>query len=226
MGLFELLGKSPEQRKREEAEQRARREDLDLYPGMRMEVSTGDGRLFLAAELMELRGDRAKLRPCMDGSLLTRSDAPIPVTMRGFSSKRNGVVVVEATVRSGSNNIWYAKHLELVKRVDNRASFRMDVDLVAVVVPMGRPQAPEEPCLLRNISTGGACISMETRHNVGDKLLMRVYLLPETERSALACQIVRVIEHRYDYFEYGCRFLNLDAADENRVLRSILMAQK
>ena len=224
MGLSDLLGKSARQRRWEEEARRARREDLDLYPGMRVEVTANDGRMFLAAELIDLRGDRARLKPRMEGSLLTRSDAPVPVTIRGYSSKRNGAVVLEATLRSGSNGAWLAEHLELVKRVDNRASFRIDVDLEAVVTAMGRSQAPEEPCRLRNISTGGACISMETRHNVGDKLLMRVSLLPETERSALVCQIVRIIEHRHDYFEYGCRFLELGAADENRVLRRIFEA--
>lgn len=225
MGLSDLFGRGPRQRKREEA-RRARQEDMDLYPGMRVEVTTADGRMFLAAELVDLRGDRARLKPRMEGNLLTQADAPVPVIIRGHSSKRNGAVVLEAVLRSGPNNLWQAEHLELVKRVDNRATFRMDVDLEAAVSAMNQPQAPEEACRLRNISTGGACISTAARHNVGDKLLMRVNLLPETECSRLVCQIVRINEHRYNYFEYGCRFLELEAADENRVLRSILEAQK
>ena len=48
---------------------------------------------------------------------------------------------------------------------------------------------------------------------------------PNTTLSGLVCQIVRVDERRYDYFEYGCRFLGLDPEDENLVLRSIFDAQ-
>lgn len=213
MGLFDWWNKSSNRGKR----QQTQREDLDIYPGMRVEVSSEDGRMFLAAELIDLRGDRARLKPCMDGSLLTRSEDPVPVTIRG-RGKRSGTVVMEARVRSGPSGIWQAEHLELVKRTDSRASFRIDVDLVATASCSG---GPEEPCRLRNISTGGACIGMEFRHNVGDKLLLRVKLPPETERAALACQIVRINEHRHDYFEYGCRFLELEAADENQILRSI-----
>lgn len=223
MGLFGLQRKTDRQRKAEEERRRARREDLDIYPGMRMEVATGDGRMVLSAELIDLRGDRARLRPHMDGNLLTRSDAPVPVTIRGRSSRGKGAVVLEATLRSGSNNTWQAEHLKLIKRTDNRASFRMDVDLEATVSAAGQP---EEPCRLLNISTGGACIGMETRHNVGDKLLMRVGLLSETEHSALPCQILRIDEHRHEYFVYGCRFLDLKAEDENWVLRSIFQYQR
>lgn len=226
MGLLSLFGKSDRQRKFEQERRRAKTEDLDLYPGMRLEITTDDGRLFLVAELLELRGDRAKLRTFIDGRLLAKSDAPISVTMRGYSSKRNGAVVAKAKVRSGSSNIWYAEHVELAERSDRRATFRIDVDLEGTAVPTAWNQAPEEPCRLRNISTGGVCISMGTRHDVGDKLLLRAQLFPDGEQTALACQIVRILQHRYDYFEYGCRFLYVDPTDENLVLRAIFDAQK
>lgn len=222
MGLFDLLGRTSRQRKEQEAQQRARREDLDIYPGMRVEVSTEDGKLFLAAELIEVRGDRVRLKPCIEGSLLTQTEAPVPVIIRGRSSKHDRAVVMEALVRSGPNGTWRAEHLELVKRTDNRVSFRMDVDLEGTIAAAG---GPEEPCRLHNISTGGACISMRTRYNVGEKLLLRVQLPPETEPAALVCQIVRINERRYDYFEYGCRFLDLELADENCILRSIFTMQ-
>ena len=225
MGLMDLFKKPSKQQRLEEEQERAKTEDLDLYPGMRVEVTTDDGRLFLAAELMELRGNMAKLKPFIDGSLLSRSDQAIPVTIRGKSSKDNSAVVVEATVRCGPNDIWLAEHLELVKRVDNRASFRIEVDLEAEVAPGDQPIGEKEPGRVINISTGGAKVSMGTRRNVGDKFLMWVNLPPNTTLSGLVCQIVRVDERRYDYFEYGCRFLGLDPEDENLVLRSIFDAQ-
>lgn len=225
MGLMDLFRKSDKQKKLEQEQERAKNEDLDLYPGMRVEVSTDDGRLFLAAELLEVRGDRAKLKPYIDGSLLTRSDQAIPVTIRGKSSKDNSAVVVEATMRSGPNNICYAEHLELVKRVDHRASFRIEVDLEAEVTPVDQPLAQKEPGRVLNISTGGAKVSLSTRRNVGDKFLMWVSLPPNTTLSGLVCQVVRVVEHQHDHFEYGCRFLGMGPEDENLVLSSIFEAQ-
>ena len=63
MGLFDAFRKSPKERQAEEARKRAAREDLDVYSGMRVEVTSGDGRIFLVARLSDLRGDRAQLEP-------------------------------------------------------------------------------------------------------------------------------------------------------------------
>ena len=132
-------------------------------------------------------------------------------------------MVLEGTLRAGPNNTWQAEHLELVKRPDSRASFRMDVDLEGAVCAPGQP---ERPCRLLNISTGGALVELESRHNVGDRLLLRVDLLPETHGRPLACQILRIDRRRHGCFVYGCRFLDLEAADENRVLRAIMEHMK
>lgn len=226
MGLLGLFGRSDKRRKEEQARLRARTEDLDLYPGMRVEVTTDDSRLFLAAELVDLRGNNARLLPFMEGSLLTQAEGAVPVTLRGQSSKTNKAVVARGMARNGPGNIWHVEHLELVRRRDGRASFRMDVDLEAVVTPIDRPDGPEEPCRLLNVSTGGARVGMGSRRNVGDKFLLRVSLIPETELSALACQIVRIDQRLYDHFVYGCRFLDLGPEDENYVLRTIFNAQR
>ena len=56
MGLFDAFRKSPKERRAEQAHRRAMREDLEVYSGMRVEVTSGDGRVFLVAKLLELRG--------------------------------------------------------------------------------------------------------------------------------------------------------------------------
>ena len=58
MGLFDAFRKSPKERRVEEAHRRAMKEDLEVYSGMRVEVTSGDSRIFLVARLLELRGDR------------------------------------------------------------------------------------------------------------------------------------------------------------------------
>ena len=55
MGLFDAFRKSPKERRAEQAHRRAMREDLEVYSGMRVEVTSGDGRVFLVAKLLELR---------------------------------------------------------------------------------------------------------------------------------------------------------------------------
>ena len=60
MKLFGFF-RSPKEREAEESERRAQEEDLEIYSGMRVEVTSNDGRMFLVAKLIGLRGDRAQL---------------------------------------------------------------------------------------------------------------------------------------------------------------------
>lgn len=226
MGLFGLFGKSPKQREEEESQRRAREEDLEIYSGMRVEVTSDDGRMFLVAVLTGLRGDRAQLRPATEGSLLTTLEEPVLVTLRGYSSKENKAVIMKCTVRSGGKNVWQAEHLSLIKRSNDRAFFRMGISIPGRLVMMGQADAQTEECRLLNISVGGACISTGIRHNIGDKFLLWSKLTPDSEPIQVVCQIVRINERRYGSFEYGCRFLNLSEAEEERILQVIFDMQR
>ena len=198
-------------------EELARNEDLEIYTGMRVEVTTDDGRMFLTAELTDLRGDRAQLKPHMDGSLLTKRDGPVPVTIRGFSSKENHVVVMKARVRLSPSGNWQVERIALVKRGDNRASVRVDVDLDGFLSFDGL----QAPCRVVNMSTGGVCIGTPVRHNVGEKLTLWLTLPVRSGTLTLPFQIVRINERRHGYFEYGCKFLALSEGQEERLTRSI-----
>ena len=217
VGLFDFLGKSAKQRERERAEELAWSEDLEVYSGMQVEVSSDDGRMFLAAGLTDLRGDRAQLKPRMDGSLLTKGDGPIPVTIRGFSSRENRAVVMKGRVRLSPGGSWQVERLALVKKRDNRASVRIDVDLDGFLSFEGL----QEPCHVVNMSTGGVCVSTPVRHNVGEKLILWLTLPVESGTLTLPFQILRINERRHGYFEYGCKFLEMDGEQEDRLIRSI-----
>lgn len=226
MGLFGLFGKSPKQREEEESRRRAKAEDLEIYSGMRVEVTSDDGRMFLVALLTGLRGDHAQLRPATEGSLLTTLEEPVLVTLRGYSSKEKKAVILKCTVRSSGKNVWQAEHLVLVKRSNDRAFFRMGTSLAGKLAPLGQLNAPLEECRLLNISVGGACIGSQKRHNVGDKFLLQVSLLPEQEPLQANLQILRIIERLHDYFEYGCRFLDVDPAKEEYIQQTIYELQR
>lgn len=226
MGLFGLFGKSPKQREEEESQRRAKIEDLEIYSGMRVEVTSDDGRMFLVARLTGLRGDRAQLRPATEGSSLIALEQPVPVNLRGYSSKENKAVIMKCTARSGGNNIWLAEHLSLIKRSNDRAFFRMGISIPGRLALMGKPDAQAEDCRLLNISVGGACVSTGLRHNVGDKFLLQTKLTPNSEPLQVVSQIVRINERRYGSFEYGCRFLNLSDGEEERILQVIFDMQR
>ena len=222
MGLFDAFRKSPKEKRVEESRKRAMKEDLEVYSGMRVEVTSGDGRVFLVAKLLELRGDRAQLEPGADGSLMVRSEEPLNVSLRGYSSKENRTVIMEGVIRVGPGKLWQAEHLALVDhRDEHRANVRVETDMEGVYTLAGRAGVPEEGCHIKNIGMGGICIGSQDRRDVGDKLLLKVDRLLELRDTELPCQILRINDRKAGYFEYGCRFLDLDEETERRLFRAM-----
>ena len=84
----------------------------------------------------------------------------------------------------------------------------------------------EEPCTLVNISVGGACISSKTRHDVGDRFLLWVRLLPELEPSMMYCQILRIVTRKHEYYEYGCSFSRMTEIDQEKINQTIFAIQR
>ena len=60
----------------------------------------------------------------------------------------------------------------------------------------------------------------------GDKFLLKVKLLEDREVSAMFCQVIRIIEKEDAKFEYGCRFLELNEADEAKITQNIFAVQR
>lgn len=221
MGLFDAFRKSPRERRAAEAQKRAMNEDLEVYAGMRVEVTSGDGRIFLVAKLLELRGDRAQLEPGADGSLMTRLEEPLPVTLRGYSSIKGRTVILEGTIRMGPSKLLQAEHLALVEQDEHRANTRIETNMDAMFTLIDRPNVPEEHCQIKNIGMGGVCLGSQARRDIGDRLILRIEQLLELKDVPLTCQILRINTHKAGCFEYGCRFLELSEEEERRLFRAI-----
>lgn len=222
MGLFDAFRKSPKERRVEEAHKRAMREDLEVYSGMRVEVTSGDSRIFLVARLLELRGDRAQLEPGADGSLMTRTDEPMKVTLRGYSSKDGRAVSMEGTLRMSAGKLWQVENLALIDhQAEQRANVRVETDITGGFTLAGRPGVPEENCRIRNMGMGGVCLGSQARRDVGDKIHLRMDRLLELDGVLLPCQILRIDNRKPGYFEYGCRFVDLNEEVERRLFRAM-----
>ena len=61
----------------------------------------------------------------------------------------------------------------------------------------------------------------------GDKLLLTVKLLVDRVPSIMYCQVLRVLESGEEGapFEYGCQFLELNEADQDKITENIFAAQ-
>lgn len=225
MKLFGLWGKRAKEAPAKESEKAADEESLDIYSGMRVEVTTTDGRMLFVAKLMGLHGDKAELHQYSEAAI-SEVEEPLPVRIRGYSDWERKAVYMEGAIMPLPQNKWSVSELKVCRVGNDRAFFRLTTNLDATATMFSGLTMGERPCKLLNISVGGACIGSEHRYHEGDKFLLKVRLLEERPESAMFSQVMRVIEKDEGKFEYGCRFLELTEADQNQITRNIFAAQR
>lgn len=224
MKLFNLFG-----RKADELPQKVEKEndgdELEIYSGMRVEVTAFDGRILFVAKLMGLHGNQAELHQYLEATI-SQVEEPLPVRIRGYSDRDRKAVYMEGVIAPLPHNKWSVAELKVCRVGNDRAFFRLDTNIDATATMFSGLEMGEKPCKLLNISIGGACIGSEFRYHDGDKFLLKVRLLEDRPESAMFSQVVRVIEKGDAGFEYGCRFLELTEADQERITQNIFAAQR
>lgn len=265
MWLFDLFGKGgKEQQSENEKDQEAgSHEELRAYSGMRVEVTTFDGRLLFVAKLTNLWKNQANLEQFSEMELsqeelvqyskmeFPQEDSEHPseaaesekeggqpsetedsqkvemihVRIRGYSDHERKAVYMEGLITPGDKRIWNVEDLKVAHIGNDRAFFRLDTDIEAVVTTFGGFSAGEETCRMLNISVGGARILSEQKYNEGDKFLLKVKLLEDRPMSVMFCEVLRIIEREDSKYEYGCRFLELNEEDQEKITQNIFAAQ-
>ena len=223
MKLFDLFGR----RQREQPPQKEHDEEkeLQIYSGMRVEVTAPDGRLLFVAQLRNLRENGAELYLYSESALPPDSE-PLPACIRGYNDHNRKAVYMEGVISPMPQNIWKVEEL-VVRRVGNdRAFFRLDTNLDATATMFSGLSMGERPCKLLNISVGGACITSETPYHEGDKFLLKVKLLADRPESVIYSEVMRIIHKGRDKVEYGCRFLELTEEDETKITQNIFTVQR
>lgn len=226
MGLFDRFKKTPPPPPPKPVQEE---EDVSVYSHMRVEVTTKDGQMLFVAKLMYPQRHTAELHQYSETEvplLKNMSEAEsLPVHIRGYHDRLRKAVYMEGFISPQPKHIWLVSHLYVARAGNDRAFFRLDTDLPASVTKFSGRGAGDFPCRLLNISVGGACIASEQRYWEGDKLLLTVKLLEDRDSSIMYCQVLRVIEKEGEPFQYGCRFLELNDADQDKITENIFAAQ-
>ena len=121
---------------------------------------------------------------------------------------------------------WRREELKLVRVKNDRAFFRLETNLKAVMIPMERFGAGEVPVRVLNISGGGMGIWAECQCCKGDKLLLKVRFVPGEEMWNLFCEVVRIEEQGVAGFVYGCKWIELGEEEQKRLMGSILRLEE
>ncbi|USF27224.1 hypothetical protein N510_002170 [Firmicutes bacterium ASF500] len=223
MKLFDLFGRR--QKEQPPQEEHEEEKELQIYSGMRVEVTAPDGRLLFVAQLRHLRENGAELYLYSESALPPDSE-PLPACIRGYNDRNRKAVYMEGVISPMPQNIWKVEEL-VVRRVGNdRAFFRLETNLDATATMFSGLSMGERPCKLLNISVGGACITSETPYHEGDKFLLKVKLLADRPESVIYSEVMRIIHKGKDKVEYGCRFLELTEEDETKITQNIFTVQR
>jgi hypothetical protein len=225
MKLFDIWRKRAEETPAQKNEKAAEEESLDIYSGMRVEVTTDAGQILFVAKLMGLHGKKAELHQYSECEIVKDVET-IHARIRGYSDYERKAVYMEGIITPGPKHIWQVEELTIVRVGNDRAFFRLTTNLDATATMFSGLAMGEKPCKLLNISVGGASVSSEYRYHEGDKFLLKVRLLEDRPESAMFSQIVRVVEKDEGKFEYGCRFLELTEVDQEQITRNIFAAQR
>lgn len=225
MKLFDIWRKRAEETPAQKNEKAAEEESLDIYSGMRVEVTTDAGQILFVAKLMGLHGKKAELHQYSEAAIVKDVET-IHARIRGYSDYERKAVYMEGIITPGPKHIWQVEELTIVRVGNDRAFFRLTTNLDATATMFSGLAMGEKPCKLLNISVGGASVSSEYRYHEGDKFLLKVRLLEDRPESVMFSQIVRVVEKDEGKFEYGCRFLELTEVDQERITRNIFAAQR
>ena len=227
MNILNLFKKTPKEQPHQEAQDTSAAPELEIYSGMRVEVTTFDGRLLFVAKLLGLHEDKAELHQYSETAItLKEGEEALHVRIRGYSDRERKAVYLEGRITPQPKHIWQVEELTVARIGNDRAFFRLDTDLDATATMFSGLLMGERPCKMLNISVGGACIRSENRYHEGDKFLLKVRLLEDRPESAMFCQVLRVIEKEGQPNEYGCRFLELAEDDQDKILENIFAAQR
>ncbi len=225
MNLLNLFNKKAKGQRPQEGKQADSTEELDIYSGMRVEVTTDKGQVLFVAKLLGLNGNKAELHQYSEYEAAEDAEA-LHVKIRGYSDYERKAVCMEGIITPSPRHIWKVEELTVVRIGNDRAFFRLETNLDATITMFSGLTIGEKPCKLLNISIGGASVSSEYRYYEGDKFLLKVRLLEDRPESAMYAQVVRVIEKDEGRIEYGCQFLGLTEADQEQITQNIFAAQR
>lgn len=150
---------------------------------------------------------------------------PLHVRIRGYNDHERKAVYMEGFITPEEKHTWKVEELTVTRIGNDRAFFRLETNLDAVVTTFGGFSAREQDCKMLNISVGGARILSEQLYHEGDKFLLKVQLLEDRPMSVMFCEVLRIFEREDSKYEYGCRFLELNEEDQDKITQNIFATQ-
>lgn len=224
MGLFDKFRKKDGPEPSEEPEKKEILEELEVYSGIRVEVTTFDDQLLFAAKLMDIKKDTAELYQYSETGT-PQDDGPLHVKIRGYSAHRRKAIYMEGVMTPELKHMWRVEDLEIKKVENDRAFFRLNMDTDAVLTLPDEPDTAGKICKVLNVSMGGVCIFTEDEYCLESRFRLRFKLLEGGHEFDLPCEVLRITDKDGKGYEYGCQFLEISEGDQQRIIQSMYAIQ-
>lgn len=206
-------------------------DELDIRPGMTVEVLTLDNRLTFVGRVdrFSSTNNSIVIRESRGGEL-----PPVvynkEIKLRFFQGQ--DTFVVHGSICGSSRTIWKLDRLESRSAKEQRAFFRQRIapNAKAVCTKLYGPErqpGQADPCQVLDISAGGLLMSSSKEYQVNDRLEISALKLagPEDE-FVFKCQVRRAGRREMGTIRYGCQFEVLSPKEQDRLLQAIFVVQR
>lgn len=215
---------------------RGKEEESELPEGLRLEVLKQSGELIFVASLeWAKKGTYQVINET--GDLVPPVEYGSTVKLRGRYNDE--AIFVEGKIVGSTEKMWRIEQTRVVRGADQRAFFRQN-SKVGVMIACGNdlrgdacgektPRGKYFPGIIMNLSAGGAQIVTRAEFEKTDWIsVIDAVLVPDEEPFTFLCAIRRksVSEEDENAFVYGCEFLDMGSAEQDRLIKSILMLQR
>ena len=223
MGLFSRFSKSG---KGAAAPEHNDDPSLIDYSGMRVESWTEEHMLLFMGELTIVENGRGTLalQSGFEGPQLEENEKQ-HIFLRGYDPKEKKAIHMECDISGFLPDTYRVDRLKLDGKANDRAFYRQPVGISGEIKHVDTEGVAQlRPCIVENISAGGACFRSDAVYAIGSRLLLGSKLLPDSYIS-LVCSVCRIKTRTDGMFEYGVKFEDLTENDEDLIAKAILDLQ-
>lgn len=148
------------------------------------------------------------------------------VKLYGYSQQMEPINF-EAKVAKSTVMMCTMDQLRYIPYDNNRKSQRHPLNISAELYDIEdtRLDSPS-PCVVHNISTGGACISVHEQYQEGKEIRIRLELIKGEGYMSFVGQVVRVEPLGDEEYEYGILFAQLRRTQMNNLMADVARYQK
>ena len=218
MGLFDkLTGKG-----KKSSEQSAYA-SLSNYSGMRVEVFDQENTMLFTAKFIVTAGGECRLQQLTETDMPQELE-PKAVSLRGYYAEQKVAVHMTGIITWVAEDTWLADRVRVESKSNDRAFYRQGVDVTGDIRAVGKDRDEKTPCHVVNISAGGACVQTEADLPVEGMCILNFRLSNDVTLPPMPSEIRRKTKCKAGW-EYGCRFLDLNATIEDQIAKTIMHMQ-